>query len=81
MPYTQVKSVDHLIELCGDDRVDFFIHGGVWRSSKSIMYDSDNEEFDIYNEIDDSFQEVKKDNLAKETTIFEAIEKGSFYKY
>lgn len=81
MAYTKIESVDHLIELCGDDRVDFFIHGGTYRSSKGIMYFHDSQEFDIHNEIDDSWQEVKKDKLGEETNIVEAINKGAFYMY
>jgi hypothetical protein len=81
MAYTKVESIDHLIELCGDDRVDFFIHGGAFRSSKGIMYFPDSEEFDIHNEIDDSWQEVKKENLDRDTHIVEAINKGAFYMY
>lgn len=52
------------------------------RSSKRILYHPDNFTFDVYNEIDDSYQEdLTEQQLAEETHIVEAIELGALYKY
>lgn len=78
---TKVTSLDHLKELALDDVHDFFIQLNGARSSKHIQYDEDGI-WDIYNEIDDSEQTLNSDTeLANNTLIVEAIEKGALYAY
>lgn len=65
------------------DFADFFIslNHGV-KSSKRILYNKEQETFDVINEIDYSYQDdLTKEQLANETLIVEAIEKGALYKY
>lgn len=58
-----------------------FLNGG-FRSSKRITYFPNTNTFDIYNEIDDSFEEgLSEDRLKNETHIVIAIENGAFYMY
>ena len=65
------------------DYADFFItlnHGA--KSSKRILFNKDTETFDVINEIDYSYQDdLTEVQLANETFIVEAIEKGALYKY
>lgn len=52
------------------------------KSSKRIVFNPENLTFDVHNEIDDSYQEdLDEKQLAEETLIIEAIEKGALYKY
>lgn len=82
MTYTIVNSVDHLKQLCTDNPEEFFISLGVARSSKRIEYSTQSFTFDVYNEIDDTWQEdLTESQLKSQTNIVEAIEKNSFYKY
>ncbi len=79
----QVTSLEHLKELCNiNGRAEFFIllAGGLCRSSKDIHYDEKTKKFDIYNGIDDTWQEdVSEEELYATTIIPEAIEKGAMY--
>ena len=65
------------------DYADFFItlnYGA--KSSKRILFNKDTETFDVINEIDYSYQDdLTEVQLANETFIVEAIEKGALYKY
>jgi hypothetical protein len=52
------------------------------RSSKRVLYDSENETFSIINEIDDSYEDdLTEEQLRNETNIVSAIEAGAFFKY
>ena len=54
--------------------------GGLCRSSKEIHYDEQTNRFDIYNEIDDTFQSnLTEKALQTKTNIPEAIKNGVFY--
>lgn len=81
----KITSIDQLKELSSTsngDFVDFFIlFGGVARSSKRILYHQGSDEFSIINEIDDSCQEVKSNDLSQETLLVEAINRGILFKY
>ena len=87
MGYKIIETIDQLKSEClkkDDDYGEFFIAlgGGLARSSKRIRYDKKNNLFDVYNEIDDTFQnDLSEDELRKETMIIEAIEKKSFFQY
>lgn len=80
-----VKSINHLKKLCDrNGRAEFYIilAGGFSRSSKEIHYDVMTKEFEIYNEIDDSWQRrISENELYSKTIIPEAIEKKSMFCY
>lgn len=82
MSYNKITSVDQLKNHCAGERKEYFIHIGVARSSKTIEYDKDTDEFTIYHEIDDTWEEeVKSENLGRNNNIEESINKGTFYSY
>jgi hypothetical protein len=74
-----VTSINHLKTLCNiDGFAEFYIvlSVGLAKSSKRIKYYSENNTFDIYNEIDGTWQEdITVEDLYIETNIMEAIEK------
>lgn len=82
-----IKSIEELKKVANfDDRnscTEFYIRlNGYARSSKRVFYYPSTNTFDIYNAIDDSFQDdLTKEQLRNETKIVEAIEKGAFYQY
>lgn len=56
------------------------LKGGA-RSSKRIIYFPDTNRFDVFNEIDDSWQENLTDiQLQTDTHILLAIERGAFFR-
>ena len=77
----QINSVKELIEEINSGNHDFFIGGGLLRSSKYIEYNNDN--FYIYNEIDDTEQTLTSKELFDKdcTNIGFAINQGCFYSY
>lgn len=85
MAYRLIESVDQLKLECLKQKEEFTgfiisLAGGLARSSKRIHFDSDNNLFDVHNEIDDSFQEnLSEDDLRTKTMIIEAIDKKAFY--
>jgi len=82
-----IKSIEELKKVANfDDRnscTEFYIRlNGYARSSKRIFYYPSTNTFDIYNAIDDLFQDdLTEEQLRNETMIVEAIEKGAFYQY
>jgi hypothetical protein len=62
---------------------DFFIQLNFGaKSSKRILYNPDCFTFDVYNEIDGSYQEdLTEKKLSEETHIVEAIALGALYNY
>lgn len=80
---TSLEELKKAAEYNEREIAEFFIapNGGL-RSSKRIVYFPDNDTFDIYNSIDDSWQEdLPTSELANETHIIEAIEMKAFYQY
>jgi hypothetical protein len=77
---TQIKSIEHLIKECKDNQEDFFISFGFAKSSKSIEYISDQQEFYVINDIDGTYDYFDAFELA-ESNIGKAIFIGNFYKY
>ena len=77
----QINSVEELIEEINSGNHDFFIGGGLLRSSKYIEYNNDN--FYIYNEVDDTEQTLTSKELFNKdcTNIGFAINQGCFYSY
>ena len=52
------------------------------RSRKRIVYYPDTNKFDVFNEIDDSYEDdLTEEQLRNETHIVLAIENGAFFKY
>lgn len=76
----QITSIEHLIKECEDTQEDFLISFGFAKSSKTIEYLSDEQEFYIINDIDGSYQYLDAFELAA-SNIGEAIRVGNFYKY
>ena len=77
----QINSVEELIEEINLGNHDFFIGGGLLRSSKYIEYNNNN--FYIYNEVDDTEQTLTSKELFDKdcTNIGFAINQGCFYSY
>jgi len=65
------------------DYADFFIALNFsLRSSKRILYEVETQTFSVINEIDYSYQDdLTEEQLANETLIVEAINKGALFKY
>jgi hypothetical protein len=83
MVWEQVISIDHLIVLCDiNGKAEFCITlcGGLCRSSKEIHFDNLTRKFEIYNDIDETWQSgLTVKDLYTETMIPEAIEKCSMF--
>lgn len=77
----QITSLEDLINTIKSGNHDFFIGGGLCRSSKYIEYDDDT--FYIINEIDDTEQTLTSKELFNKdyTNIGVAINNGTFYAY
>lgn len=58
----------------------FVVVGGFMRSSKDIYYLGD-DQWHIFNSIDDSEVDCSTDELSSKTNILEALEKGCLWKY
>ena len=79
MKYTKVTSIDHLKELVSAENPHYVICLGFARSSKHITLDGDT--WYVYNEIDDTEQELTTEQLLDDnyTNIGVAIERGAFW--
>jgi hypothetical protein len=78
---TRVTSVEELKRLAKvEDGVEFFIllNGGL-KSVKRIEWDEPSKSFCILNRIDDTHQDLTEQELATETHIVKAIERGAFF--
>ncbi len=81
----QISSIQHLKELAFQENGDFIhfdilLAGGLAISSKRISYrPTEEKQWLIINEIDESFQELLERNLSKRTSIVEAINKKALY--
>ena len=77
----QINSIEDLIAEIQLGNHDFFIGGGLLRSSKYIEYNNNN--FYIYNEVDDTEQTLTSKELFDKdcTNIGFAINQGCFYSY
>ena len=82
--FKRVNSLDELKQSCDGVNKDFFIQlrFGIC-SSKSISYNKDTDTFYIYNDIDDTEQELNSQTIMDEdyTNIGKAITFGAFYAY
>jgi hypothetical protein len=78
----QINNLEELKEICSENVVDIFIYlcAGA-RSSKNISYNKDKDTWYILNEIDDTEQEVKTENLDEETNIIKALDRKALFMY
>ena len=76
---TQVQNIASLIDLCEQNKNEFFIllNGGL-RSSKTIYFDG--RLFDIIHEVDFSDSTMSIEELS-DSFIGEALQKGALYCY
>ena len=82
--FTRVNSLDELKQMCDGVTKDFFIQLNFgFRSSKNISYNKSTYTFYIFNEIDDTEQELNSKTIMDEdyTNIGKAITFGIFYAY
>lgn len=85
MEPTQIKDLNHLIELCdknSESGVECFIalNGGL-RSSKVIWYDGESL-WSVMHEIDGTEEDdLTLEQLKINTNIIDALEKGGLYAY
>jgi hypothetical protein len=83
MNWQLVLSIEHLKNLCDiNGRAEFYIvlAGGLSRSGKQIHYDRLSSKFDIFNEIDETWQEeLSEEQLYSKTMIPDAIGKASMF--
>ena len=82
--FTRVNSLDELKQMCDGVTKEFFIKLNLGiRSSKIISYNKDTDTFYIFNEIDDTSQELNSKTIMDEdyTNIGKAITFGAFYAY
>ena len=83
----QIQSIDELKQLAEYDErkawAECFISlNGSMRISKRIVYYPYTKTFDVYNEIDDSYQEnITEEQLKTKTMIVEAIQNGALFLY
>ena len=81
----KVASIEHLKKLCDrNGRAEFYIFlaGGLCRSSKEIHYDTKLKKFEIYNDIDETWQRgITEKALYKRTIIPKAIENEAMFYY
>ena len=80
---TQVESLEHLKQLCLDNKSEYFIKLGFGRSSKHIEYSESDDKWYIYNEMDDTEQVLSSKKLFDKdlTNIGYAINTKKFYCY
>lgn len=78
-----VISIEQLIDICSiNGRAEFYIKfaNGLCRSGKEIHFDPVSRKFEIYNEVDDTWQsEISEEDLYSKTSIPEAIKKSSMF--
>ena len=79
MSFTKITSLEQLKDHCEDCQRGYFIWFGGARSSKTIEYNSEEDQFIIFNDIDGTEQYLKSVQLGKETNILKAIYEGNFY--
>jgi len=73
-----IKDVEHLEQLAKrEGGVDCFIQLNYARSSKHITWTG--ESFDIFNEIDDTWQTLKPKSLWRYSNIGEALDKAALF--
>lgn len=77
--FKKIESVEELKKEC-EDNYDFFIALGVARSSKGITYNEEDDTFTIHHEIDDTFEDIKSEEIEK-TNIGNAMREKCFYVY
>jgi hypothetical protein len=80
MSYIRINTIDELKDCCRNNTKGFFIHFGLCRSSKTILYNDEAKTFWVHNEIDDTAQTLTEIELETKSNIAKSIEIGSFYR-
>jgi hypothetical protein len=77
----EIKSVDHLKEICAGQGHEFFIllDGGI-RSSKLISYDRQAGCFMVDNYVDGTCQTLTARQLYAQSNIGKAMQRGRFFR-
>ncbi len=84
MAYRKIKDLEELKKLASPEALECFISlaGGAVRSSKNIAYCPQDDTFDVFNEIDGSWEEsLSEKDLWNLTNIGEALDKGALWSY
>ena len=79
---TKVSSVEELKEMATVEGGALFyivLKYGL-KSTKRIEWDPESKSFCILNQIDDTHEDLTEQELATETNIVKAIERGAFFK-
>jgi predicted DNA-binding protein with PD1-like motif len=79
MKYNKITSLAELNEALDNEENNFVIALGALRSSKWITYGEEEDTYEVFNLIDSSTDILTADELINETSIGEAMRKGSFY--
>lgn len=81
--HRKIKSLDELKTLASNNErpLEVFIQLNFGaRSSKRIDYNRNTDYWHIFNEIDDTEQELHTEELAEKTNIIKALEGGALYQ-
>lgn len=81
MSFKKITSLQQLKDDCCDTQEDYFIWFGYARSSKTIEYDSENDTFIVFNDIDGTDYACKSGELIDYGNVIKAIYNGNFYSY
>lgn len=79
MSFKKITSLQQLKDDCCNTQEGYFIRFGVARSSKTIEYDSENDTFYVFNDIDGTDYICKSGELIDKGNIIQAIYNGNFY--
>ena len=75
---TSLKHLKMLSNINGFAEFTVILAGGLCQSSKRICYYSESKSFDIFNEVDETWQrKISDKGLAKKTIVIKAIEANS----
>lgn len=79
----KIESIEELKTLSENNQLDVFIMlaGGMARSSKTITYYPEDEQFYVFNDIDGTEQTLTESELHSKSNIGTAIDQGSLFKY
>jgi hypothetical protein len=83
MQYKKIENLEDLKQKAKNVSLECFISlaEGSARSSKVITYYPETDRFWVWNEIDDTEQNLKSKNLGRYTNIVEALDKGCLWQY
>ena len=79
MAFTKITTLQQLKDDCCDTQKGYFIHFGYARSSKTIEYNSEDDTFYVFNDIDGTDYTCKASDLVDMGNIVKSIYEGNFY--